>query len=128
MAKKSFKENPALSFISQALAENSAPGHLSSIPTDAYDDIDTSIDVYDDMHTGTSISSSAKQPATVKKRSVPQPDPFPLRQKDESKSRRLQLLIRPSTHEGISTLAKTHHTSVNDVINQILEEYIRRSK
>jgi len=42
----------------------------------------------------------------------------------ETKSRRLQLLLKPSTYGGLEQLAKSHSTSVNNVINLILEKYL----
>lgn len=43
----------------------------------------------------------------------------------ESKSKRLQLLIRPSTAEKLKARAGAEGTSVNDLINTILEEALR---
>ena len=46
--------------------------------------------------------------------------------KRENKSRRLQLLIKPSTHNAISEIAQLNDTSINDTINTILENYLRK--
>ena len=56
------------------------------------------------------------------------PLPSGITGRGESKSKRLQLLLRPSTHEGLVRLSKQYRTSVNDVINQILEDFLRRSE
>lgn len=40
----------------------------------------------------------------------------------ETKSRRLQLLIKPSLHEKLKRRAQREGTSVNDIVNTILEE------
>ena len=40
----------------------------------------------------------------------------------ETKSKRLQLLIQPSLHEKLKAEAAKKNTSVNDVVNQILNE------
>jgi predicted HicB family RNase H-like nuclease len=40
----------------------------------------------------------------------------------ETKSKRLQLLIQPSTHEKLKNRAKAEGTSVNDLVNSILIE------
>jgi len=39
----------------------------------------------------------------------------------ENKSRRLQLLVKPSTVEKLRARAKAEGTSVNDIVNTILE-------
>lgn len=44
----------------------------------------------------------------------------------EPKSARLQLLVRPLTKEGIKRAAEAQGLSMNDLINQILDEYIER--
>ena len=43
---------------------------------------------------------------------------------NETKSRRLQLLIKPSIHQAIKLEADARHTSVNDLINSILQDHI----
>lgn len=42
----------------------------------------------------------------------------------ELKSRRLQLLIRPSIHAALKAEAKQKRTSVNDLINTILQAHV----
>ena len=42
----------------------------------------------------------------------------------ETKSKRLQLLIQPSLHEKLKAKANQEKTSVNDLVNQILKESI----
>lgn len=44
----------------------------------------------------------------------------------EPKSARLQLLVRPLTKDGIKRAAEAQGLSMNDLINQILDEYIER--
>lgn len=41
----------------------------------------------------------------------------------ETKSRRVQILIRPGTHERLKRLAESRGQSLNDLINEILENY-----
>ena len=43
---------------------------------------------------------------------------------DESKSIRLQLLIKPSTKDILKNIAISQRTSLNNLINTILENYI----
>ena len=40
----------------------------------------------------------------------------------ETKSKRLQLLIQPSLHEKLKRKAQTEGTSVNDLVNSILQD------
>lgn len=44
--------------------------------------------------------------------------------KKESKTRRVNLLLQPSTMEGITKIAFLQRTSANDLINTILKQYI----
>lgn len=46
--------------------------------------------------------------------------------KTENKSKRLQLLVKPSTVKRLDTLSKRSKTSRNELINQILENYLER--
>ena len=46
----------------------------------------------------------------------------------EQKSVRLQLLIRPTTKEKIKEIAALHGESVNELINNILEDYINHER
>lgn len=42
----------------------------------------------------------------------------------ECKSRRVQLLIRPSMYEGIKKLAEDNNQSVNDYLNDLIEKEV----
>lgn len=42
----------------------------------------------------------------------------------EKKSTRLQLLIRPSTKDGLRVIATARGQSVNDLINEVLENFV----
>ena len=44
--------------------------------------------------------------------------------KQENKSVRINLLFRPSTKKNIEKLAYVNHTSTNDFINTVMDEYI----
>lgn len=48
--------------------------------------------------------------------------------KPEAKSERLNLLIKPSTKEGIKEAAEVKRTSVNNLINEILEDYLKKAE
>ena len=49
----------------------------------------------------------------------------PKTEKVETKSRRLQLLIKPSVYDRVKQIAEQSDLSVNDLINQILEEVVK---
>ena len=42
----------------------------------------------------------------------------------ETKAKRLNLLIRPTIMEALRKIAVVERTSVNDIINKIVEEYV----
>lgn len=44
----------------------------------------------------------------------------------EVKSERMQLLVRPTTKEAIKKAAEAQGVSMNDLVNQILDEYVER--
>lgn len=44
--------------------------------------------------------------------------------KDEIKSRRVQILLRPSIYDEVKRNAEKHNISVNEIINQILQDFI----
>lgn len=44
----------------------------------------------------------------------------------ENKSERMQLLVRPATKEAIKAEAAAQGLSMNDLINNIFEEYLER--
>ena len=63
------------------------------------------------------IQKDAQETATPAPETVTQ---APIR---ETKSRRLQLLIRPSTYKALSKEARKKRKSVNEIANRIFEEY-----
>lgn len=90
MARKDFKNNPALQFISQQ-AHN----------TDNTDNTDKTHDA--DIERMKTAASKRKR--------------------KETKSKRLNLLLQPSTMESLTKIAYMDRTSVNDLINGILKQY-----
>ena len=44
----------------------------------------------------------------------------------ETKSKQIHLLIKPSTHRAINELAERKETSFNNLVNQVLERYIKK--
>lgn len=45
----------------------------------------------------------------------------------EAKTRRMQILVKPSTYERLREKAEAEYTSLNDLINNAIEEYLSRS-
>lgn len=96
MAKKSFKDsiNPAMSFISQESIDRTE----GETPTTE------------------ETTAKAKRPAKT-------PEGYKLNPLYiETKSKRLQLLIQPSLHEKLKRKAQAEGTSVNDLVNSILQD------
>ena len=46
----------------------------------------------------------------------------------EAKSERLQLLVRPTTKDALTEIAKEAGISVNELVNRILENFIYESQ
>lgn len=110
MPKKSFKEqmqekaiNPALQIISTP----EAPSEPQETPKRTRS-----------KKTGTTSSSTLSK-ATPAKRADPLFD-------EETKSRRLQLLLTPSLYEAVRGAASEEHMSVNEYINTVLRDAISR--
>lgn len=61
-----------------------------------------------------------EQPAQEATTEAPQLPPMP-----ETKSKRLQLLIRPTTDKALAKEAKKRRISKNELINRILEEHTK---
>lgn len=87
-AKKSFKENPAMQFISSAGEEK-----------------------------------GQEAPQIGQQEGLNIPKGYVLTQ--EPKSQRVQLLIRPTTKQGIKEIAEAEGLSMNELINKILEDYLK---
>lgn len=96
MAKKTFKDsiNPAMSFISQESIDR-AEGEAPATE-----------------ETTEKVKRPAKAPEGYKL------NPLYI----ETKSKRLQLLIQPSLHEKLKRKAQAEGTSVNDLVNSILQD------
>lgn len=89
MAKKSFKDNPALQFITAPAADDTAYTH----------------------------NTEPKQATQEKK---PRPRAIGAQ---ERKTKRLNLLLQPSTMNDLTKIAYMKQTSVNDLINTLLRGY-----
>jgi len=97
MSKKSFRDNPALQFMSRVEKEETKevmvtePKEIHEITQDAR-----------------IIASNFHIVPTV----------------FEAKSKRFNMLIKPSVFENLKKISENNGTSVNDLINKIVEEYI----
>lgn len=67
----------------------------------------------------TSSASSTPQRAPQARRAQPQYD-------EETKSRRLQLLLQPSLYDELRAKAAQEHISVNEMISIILKDFLRK--
>ena len=114
MATKTFKDriqnknvNPTLQFISQ-------PEEAATEPQERPQEAEK-------QRPEKSISSAAGTPqrAPQARRAQPQYD-------EETKSRRLQLLLTPSLYEAVKDQATREGRSVNDLINSILQDAMRK--
>ncbi len=56
--------------------------------------------------------------------STPTPPPTPVVK--ERKTRRVQLLLKESTVQGLDDYAKLHDTSRNDIIQNLVEEFLTK--
>ena len=98
MAKKSFKDNPALHFITPPAPARPAPSAAEP--------------------------SEAKKPVPTPAAEPPlKPNPLYV----ETKSKRVQLLMQPSLHARLKELAAGRNQSLNDLIHTILERQINEN-
>lgn len=49
-------------------------------------------------------------------------------ERNERKSKRLNLLIKPSVYKSISKISAMKRSSVNDLINQVLADYVQAER
>jgi len=99
MAKKTFKDNPALQFIS-----SSGDDTHDKQNTDNTQDADYT----DNKHNTDTVHSTDN--------------------KKERKTKRLNLLLQPSVLNNLSKIAHMKQTSVNDLINCVLKDYAEKEK
>lgn len=58
----------------------------------------------------------------------PEAEQQPRRKPPEAKSRRMQILIRPSLYEALKAAADEEYLSVNELINEILTDAIKKER
>jgi len=106
MSKKSFKDNPALQFMSRAevaiaevgKADNEKISEVAPVPV--------------------------KEVVEVTEAARIMEDPIANHMFFEAKSKRFNMLIRPSTYNSLKKMSEIKGTSVNDLINKIVEAYL----
>lgn len=104
MSKKSFKDNPALQFMSRAEVAIAEIGKTDSEKI--------------------SEVAPAKEVVEVVEIAKTLEDPIANHMFFEAKSKRFNMLIRPSTYNNLKKMSEIKGTSVNDLINKIVEAYI----
>lgn len=100
MAKKSFKTNPAMSFISQETIDrvDGKPEQPKTTP---------------------------KKKATAPKRATKAPEGYkPNPEYIEKKSKKVLLLVQPSLYEAVKAKAQAKDISTNEAIGEALRQYI----
>ena len=108
MAKKTFKDNPALQFISSAGED-----------THNKQDVDNTEYTYNkDNARNTGNKHSARNTENTDNTG----------NKQERKTKRLNLLLQPSVLDNLSKIAHMKQTSVNDLINSVLKNYAETEK
>lgn len=124
---KSFKDkmqqkavNPTLQFISQPEPEEEQPHRLEIETRPLYQRPEEPQTAEESKRKRkASATSSTPRKAPPARRAQPQYD-------EETKSRRLQLLLTPSLYEAVKDKAAEERLSVNEYINSILKDAISR--
>lgn len=133
---KSFSNSVALNFISSA-QQKEAQGTATETPkapkSKVKDTKVTKAEVAAKQEKPVTAEKTAKptkpaKPAKAEKPTPKTPD-FPMLNLNipvvERKSTRVQLLIKPSLVEKLKSIAKSKNTSVNDLVNVILETVLK---
>lgn len=100
MPKKSFKDNPALQFISEPQNEAETEQFTNEKET-------ASVKVKHEEPVKTAEVKTKINPLYI-----------------ETKSKRVQLLMQPTLHTQLYRLAKKKKTSFNELVHKALEQYI----
>ena len=140
MAKKRFNtaDNPALSYMTGAELEQSAQEAESALSPDGAATFNELVDIGRSKPSPDIVLEIVER---IKERGVTPEDAAQLARlydigkeagrreaKPETKSKRLNLLLKPSTFERITAIAKARGTSVNDYINTALEQTIENER
>ncbi len=111
-AKKSFRNSPAMQFLSVSDNEDTtqntaeptpAPAEISKTPTPAEEPTP--------VYTPQSTVPMKRNPEYI-----------------ETRSKRVQLLMQPSLHDGLRKLAQQKDMSLNDLVHHVMQEYLKHQK
>lgn len=128
MAKKDFSDRPnpaiipALQFITVKTEEpETAPEETPDAVPEA---------AAEPPATEKAPAAKASAPAPASKRVTPArtPQTQAVARKNERKTKRLNLLLRPSVMEDLQKIATMRRTSVNDLINEALQAFAQKNK
>lgn len=72
------------------------------------------------------ISGSDEAPEATAESAAAQDLPIGYKIAKESKTRRLQLLIRPSVYTALKQLSEERGISFNELVNRVFEEYLEK--
>jgi len=131
MSKKTFKgANPALQFITQEEGKDEQTGinpasdvkKPNDKPTDNAGNTDITHNTDNTNMTHNAQEADNTRTARRKARTGDGEKP----RTDETKSKRINLLIQPSVIEDMGKIAHMKQTSVNDLINTVLKNYVKR--
>lgn len=136
MAKKSFKDSPALQFLSDAPADSAAAEVFKVEPTKPLELTDKPAPTPatpKKPHPAAKAPETAKAEERERKRTAREnakykaapllPPDYRAKTEGEPRSRRVQLLMRQSLHDALSAIAHRQHTSINHLLEQVLTEY-----
>ena len=77
-------------------------------------------------------STEPEEPKEVKKevKHIPTPkrNNTPIKGKAEAKTKHLHLIIKPTVYEDVSQLAGMKRTSLNNLVSDLLEDYIETNR
>lgn len=115
-AKKSFSQNISTEAINPFFSQQEEPVEEASATLDPFADLKE-----DAPEQGRHAPFKRIDPATVYGTAIQNAEPNP---KEETKSKRVQLLIKPSLYENLEKVAYLRRQSKNDLINELIANLI----
>lgn len=127
MSKKDFTDNPALQFISDAPQDT--PQEAPSDPTKpAADEVNNSPLSGEQTHTRPKKYNRSPKTEAMLQQKLEEirellPPGFDVNNiVSEQKTKRMQLLVKPSTFKALQVLAKKRNTSMNELVNEAIRK------
>lgn len=119
MAKKTFNlDNPAMQFISIPTEEPKKESNPKPIKTEPDIEIEKPVQNKPKSKPKNKPQENTEYPTHIEPKEGYKINPIYI----EKKSKRLQLLVKPSLYEKLKIRAAKEESSVNDTLNRILEE------